>query len=114
MPELSKAVAQQFFAALYEESPTIPDQPEFDRMATRIVASMGANTSTGDQALQSLMFNYILSSPENVEKGKRLASVLGNIKQKAVLEFATEFPDANLDELIKAAEGAGYDVEVLK
>jgi hypothetical protein len=111
---ISPEVARSFFRGLYEESPTVPNKPEFDVMTTKLVAKMGNTVSTGDQALQSLMFNYILASPDRAAAGQELGTVLGNIKQAAVIEFAKKFPNANLDELTAAAKKAGYDVQVLK
>jgi hypothetical protein len=114
MAPLSPEVAKKFFSDLYEESPTVPNTPEFDRMSTRLITSIGGTTSTGDQALQSLMFNHIVSSPGNAAAASKLGTVLGNIKQVMVAEFAKTFPDANLDTLIDSAKKNGYDVEVLK
>jgi hypothetical protein len=112
--QISPEVAKSFFKGLYEELPKIPNTPQFDLMTTRIVTQLGGTVSTGDQALQGLMFNYILASPDRAAAGQRLGAVLGNIKQAAVMEFAKTFPNANLDELVAAAKKAGYDVEVLK
>ena len=114
MSNLDPKVAKQFFSNLYEEHPDIPDLPNFDRMVTKLVAKLGPNVGAGDQALQSMMFNYILSDPNNTLIGKDLASVLGNIKQAAVGEFIKAFPNANIDDLIAAATNAGYDVQILK
>ncbi len=111
---ISADVAKSFFKSLYAESPTVTNRPEFDLMTTRLVAQLGGTVSTGDQALQGLMFNYIISNPEHAQAGQKLGAVLGNIKQQAVMEFAKTFPNANLDELIVAAKKAGYDIEVLK
>jgi hypothetical protein len=111
---LDAQTAKQFFANLYEDNPAIPNTPNFDKMVTKLVSTLGPNVSTGDQALQAMMFNYILSDPANAKKGQELASVLGNIKQLAVSEFVKAFPNANLNELISAAKKAGYDVEVMK
>jgi hypothetical protein len=114
MATLDPNVAKSFFSDLYEDHPVIPETAHFDKMVTKLVTQLGPNVSTGDQALQSMMFNYILSDPANIDKGKELASVLGNIKQQAVGEFIKAFPNANLDALIAAAKTAGYDVQVLK
>lgn len=111
---LDADTAKLFFANLYEEHPAIPDTPNFDKMVTKLVSQLGPTVSTGDQALQTLMFNYILSDPANLSKGQELAAVLGNIKQMAVTEFVKAFPNANLDELMAAAKTAGYDVEVIQ
>jgi hypothetical protein len=83
-------------------------------MVTRLVTKLGPTVSTGDQALQSLMFNYILSDPNNVNNAKDMSAVLGNIKQAAVEEFAKKFPNADLNTLVNAAKANGYDVQLLK
>lgn len=111
---LDTQTAKQFFANLYEDHPAVPNTPNFDKMVTKLVSKLGPNVSTGDQALQAMMFNYILSDPAKAQKGQQLASVLGNIKQLAVSEFVKAFPNANLDDLMTAAKNAGYDVEVMK
>lgn len=114
MADLTRQTARKFFASLYETQPkSVGRQGNFESIVTRLVATTKDNVSAGDEALQSLMFNYILSSPTNVKRGRKLTAVLGNIKQKAVMEFSKTFPSANIDELIRSAEKAGYDIEVL-
>lgn len=114
MANLDPKTAQAFFTNLYEDHPVVGNTPHFDKMVTKLVTKLGPNVSTGDQALQAMMFNYILSDPAHTAKGKELASVLGNIKQASVEGFVKAFPNANLQSLISAAKAAGYDVEVLK
>lgn len=112
--ELNKDVAKDFFASLYEETLEDGINGNFDVLASKLIAKSGETVVSGDQALQSLMLNYVLSSPENAEKGQEIAAALGHIKQRAVKEFASKFPNTNLDELIEAAKNAGYDVNILK
>lgn len=110
---LTPETAKKFFASLYA-NPPVGAEGNFEAMTTKLVAKLGDTVVSGDQALQSLMMNYVLSSAANVEKGKKLTALLGGIKQKSVTEFSSTFPTANLDELIKSAKEAGYEVEVLK
>lgn len=111
---LNAHLAKNFFASLYEE--TIEDgiNGNFDVLASKLIAKSGQTVVSGDQALQTLMLNYTLSSPENAKKGHEIAAALGHIKQRSVEEFSSKFPNANLDELIQSAKEAGYDVSVLK
>ncbi len=105
-------IAKKFFASLYKDD--VAAKPgAFERMASRISTTHGEAVATGDKALQNLMFTYILSSPENVEKGRDLAAVLGNIQRAAVEKFAKTFPNADLKTLMAAAKDAGYDVDVI-
>lgn len=112
MTQLSPDLAKRFFTSLYKEAPA--HLQNFDAVSTKLVSSLGGTVNTGDQALQSLMFNYILSSPENIASGKKLIAAVANIKQASVTAFTEAFPDANLDTLISQAKAAGYQVEVLK
>jgi hypothetical protein len=101
-----------FFSSLYETAPqSLPD--DFDAIVTRLVASKGDKVVSGDQALQSVMINYLLSSPENATSGQSLASYVAGIKQKSVDAFTAAFPGVNLDVLIDEAKRSGHDVQVL-
>jgi hypothetical protein len=111
---ITPEVAKTFFASLYKDEPSLTHDSSFDKMATRLVTSLSGRTATGDHALQALMLNHILSSPENVAKGTKLTTYVANIKAALVGEFTKTFPTANLDELIAQAKHAGYDVEVLR
>ena len=110
---MNQELAKQFFSSLYEDTPT-ELKGNFDAMATKLVAKSGETLVSGDQALQSLMINYILSSQENVEKGKDIVAALGHIKQRSVNDFTSKFPNTNLEDLIAAAEKSGFDVSILK
>lgn len=105
-------MSKEFFASLYENQPA-GLTGNFDAAVTRLVTKQGDNAVVGDQALQSLMMNYVLSSPQNAEKGKAITAALAGIKQMAVSSFAAAYPGVSLDKLIATAEAAGHQVEVL-
>jgi hypothetical protein len=104
--------SKDFFASLYENQPA-GLTGNFDAAVTRLVAKQGDTAVVGDQALQTLMMNYVLSSPENVEKGKDITAALGGIKSMAVASFVNAYPGVSLDTLIAEAKAAGHQVEVL-
>ncbi|WP_416064597.1 hypothetical protein ACK9YZ_16975 [Rhizobium sp. ZK1] len=104
--------AKDFFASLYEKQPT-GIEGNFDAAVTRIVSRQGSSTVVGDQALQSLMLNYVLSSSDKAEKGKAISAALAGIKQMAVDSFVSTFPGVSLDQLIQEASAAGHKIEVL-
>jgi hypothetical protein len=110
---LSQDTAKKFFTSLYEEAPLGLDG-HFDAAVTRLVSKQGDTAVAGDQALQSLLLNYALSTPENAVKAKSITASLAGIKQQAVSHFAETFPNADLNTLIESAKAAGYDVDVLK
>ena len=105
--------SRKFFTQLYA-APSVGVKGEFDPMVTRLVAKLGDQIVVGDQALQGLMLNHVLSTPENAAKGKKLAAALAGIKQRSVDEFTKAFPNTNLETLIQEAKKAGYEVEVHK
>lgn len=114
--DLTPENAARFFAALYEEDigKYEFDPNEFDPLVTRIVTRSPEGVSAGEDALQNLIFNYVLSSPDKAKLGRKLTAVMGNIKQRLVQAFSETFPSANLEELIDAANKSGYDVDILK
>ena len=105
--------AKKFFSSLYEEEKTV-DTGHFDLMVTRLIAQMKDQVIVGDQALQGIMINYVLSNPENAKRGQSISASLAGIKQKAVDDFVKTFPKANMDTLIKSAKEAGYEINLLK
>lgn len=111
--KLGGEVASKFFGALYEEQPVSLPPDEFDVLASRLVSRIGGNTLVGDQALQSLLVNFVTSNATDLEQVKNLGASLAGIKQRALEDVAGAFPNANLDELVSAAREAGFDVEVL-
>jgi hypothetical protein len=105
---------REFFKSLYAKPVEIMPQVEYDATVSRLVSRIGGNTVVGDQALQSLMVNFVLSNASSLEQVKGLSVALAGIKQRAVSEIAQAFPNANLDELVNAAKTAGYEVSILK
>lgn len=110
---LKNEEARKFFASLYADKKVDP-AGQFDATVTSLVAQLGDKVVTGDQALQGLMFNFILSDPKNVEKGKKITAALAGIKQRSVDSFLQTFPKSDINSLIQAAEKAGYTVDILK
>ncbi|RQO64539.1 hypothetical protein DBR43_32660 [Pedobacter sp. KBW06] len=111
--ELKSENAKSFFASLYAAKHVDTDG-HFDSMVTSLVAKHGDKVITGDQALQGLMFNYVLSDPKNVAEGKKISAALAGIKQRSVDAFLKSFPKSDLNTLIDAAKNAGYSVDILK
>jgi hypothetical protein len=109
--EISKELAKKFFRSLYKDADTVPDD-HFELTTSRIIAKQGGKTLSGDAALQGLMLNYLLD-PKNAPAAKPLSAVIAGIKQRAVSEFTKNFPNTTLDDLVKAANEAGYEVQVL-
>lgn len=120
MPTVNDAAVKSFFASLYaNQTPTnavtnLDAENKVAAVVNRIVTHKDGNVASGDQAIQNLMFNYIVSTPANVAAGKPLAAVLGNIQTRAIAAFSERFPTANIDTLIDAAKAEGYDVEIMK
>jgi hypothetical protein len=110
---LSADVATKFFGSLYEERQELPTE-EYDALVSRLVARIGSNVVAGDQALQSLMVNFVMSNAKDITQVHRLGAALGGIKQRAVEEVISAFPNANLDQLLTSARESGYDVQVLR
>ncbi|HEX8016823.1 MAG TPA: hypothetical protein VF465_16450 [Flavobacterium sp.] len=110
---LSNNDAKKFFASLYEDKNFDTDS-QFDSAVTGLVAQLGDKIVAGDQALQGLMFNYILSNADNIEKGKGITAALAGIKQRSVDAFLQTFPTSDINSLIDAAKNAGYTVDILK
>lgn len=104
---------RQFFGALYVRPQKDIPSTGWDPIVARLVARTPDNTVVGDQALQSLIVNYVVANASSLDQIKALGSGLAGIKQRAVQDVMRAFPDANLDELIGAAREAGYDVQVL-
>ncbi len=104
--------SKEFFASLYEKQPA-GLEGNFDAAVTRIISRSGDAAVVGDQALQSLMLNHVLSNPDNAEKAKGISVALAGIKQKSVDSFVATFPGVSLDQLIAEANAAGHKVEVL-
>jgi hypothetical protein len=63
------------------------------------------------------MLNHVMATPESkldpAKRGALTAAVLMNIKAPAVASFMEAFPQENLDDLVTAAQKAGYQVDVL-
>ena len=118
---LTVSKAKNFFGSLYHRSHA-PDLGHFEAAALRLVASVGdeaavqtKDVAAGDKALALLMLNHVMTTPR-VDSGKRAAltaAALLNIKSEVVGRFVELYPDMNVDQLIKAANEAGYHVEVL-
>jgi len=111
-------MVREFFGSLYEGGIDPQTEQESDRKLNGLINGISARKdgvrATGDQALQILMFNFILSKPEHIEQGKKLTAVLGNIQQRlAIGAFSERFPKSDINSLIGAAKAEGYDVEVL-
>jgi hypothetical protein len=120
---LSVENAKKFFGSLYDDRSFATDLGHFEAAALRLVASVGNNdaiatkdVAAGDKALAVLMLNHIMSAPK-VDQGQKAAltaAALLNIKAELVGKFTELFPDMTVSELKKAAEKAGYHVEVLE
>lgn len=113
--ELSEDVARRFFGSLYEEPQALPSE-EYDALVSRLVvrSATAANIVAGDQALQSLLINFVARNSKDIDQVRALAEGMGGIKARAVEEVVRAFPNANLDELVASAREAGFDVQVLK
>ncbi|NQX42448.1 hypothetical protein SAMN05421820_111172 [Pedobacter steynii] len=111
--ELKNENAKKFFASLYATKHVDTDG-HFDSMVTSLVAKLGDKVVTGDQALQGLMFNYVLSDPKHAAEGRKISAALAGIKQRSVDAFLKAFPKSDINSLIDAAKTAGYAVDVLK
>lgn len=109
---MSEVSGREFFASLYEEEQIMP-AAEYDRVVSRLAVKASGNTMFGDQALQSLLVNFVTENAKSLDEVKGLRAALAGIKQRAVSSIANAFPNANVDELISAAQSAGYDVRVL-
>ena len=118
---LTAEKAQRFFGSLYERSHA-PDLGRFEAAALRLVATVGNNegvptkdVAPGDKALAILMLNHVMSAPklDAHNKAALTAAALLNIKAELVGRFVELFPDMNLEQLTKAAEAAGYHVDIL-
>ncbi|MGH3438992.1 MAG: hypothetical protein ACRDRN_21310 [Sciscionella sp.] len=108
---LTEATARQFFGSLYEDGDHVA--ASWTSAVTPLVAKLGNNVVSGDQALQSLMVNFVLKNAENIDQVKRMSAALAGIKQIIIGEVIQEFPHTSIEELIAAAREAGYDVQVL-
>lgn len=115
MNQLTKDEAKQFFGALYcgRGGRQAIDRNEFRELAAKFIARCSDETVVGTAALQGLMLNYALGSAENAEKAKDKAILLAHISRRGVAAFIESFPEATIDDIMKAAEEAGFDVEVV-
>jgi hypothetical protein len=109
----STVSGKEFFASLYEEEGEVMPYVEYDRVVSKLAVRASTNTMFGDQALQSLLVNFVTDKATTIEEVKNLRAALAGIKQMAVSSVAKAFPKANIEELICAATAAGYDVKVL-
>jgi hypothetical protein len=111
---LTVADVQKFFGSLYGGTHT-PDLNEFESAAIRMVARVDTVTAPGDKALGLLMLNHVMSAPrlDPAKKNALSAVVLMNIKAPAVESFLQAFPQTSVDDLVKAAQAAGYQVDIL-
>src|SRR5258707_1333737 len=65
----SEAKIQTFLGSLYKDPPA--NMPATSDLAfARVVAKQGGTVVTGDQAIQSLMVNFVTSNPKNAEAGQ--------------------------------------------
>jgi hypothetical protein len=120
---LTTQKAKEFFGSLYaKDNSFAPDLGRFESAAIRLVASVGDNdavptktTAAGDKALGVLMLNHVMSSPDlkPAQRAALTAAALLNIKAEMVGRFVELFPGMTLQELVKAAGDAGYNVEIL-
>ncbi len=101
-----------FFASLYEDT-AVGSHGNFDKAATRLVAKGGSHITVGDHALQSLLFNFVLTKGAGAAN-PGLTAALAGIKQMAVEAFTKAFPGSSVDTLIADARASGFDVQVLK
>jgi len=108
---LTDEMARQFFGTLYEDGESA--SADWTSAVTPLVAKMGGNVVAGDQALQSLMVNFVLNNADGLDQVKGMSAALAGIKQLMVTEIIKEFPHASIEELIAAARESGYDVQVL-
>ena len=110
-----KKNVRNFFKSLYAE-PQVEQLPQadYDAAISRLIARLPGNTVVGDQALQSLLVNFVLTNAQTIEEVKGMRAALAGIKQRAVGEVIRAFPNADLDTIIGTAREAGYDVQVLK
>ncbi|WP_342310490.1 hypothetical protein [Burkholderia pyrrocinia] len=119
---LSIENAKKFFGSLYDRSHA-PDLDHFEAASLRLVASVEnsdavptKDLAAGDKALALLMLNHIMTSPgvDQKQKAALSAAALLNIKAEMVGRFTELFPNMTVDELTRAAEKAGYHVEILE
>lgn len=105
--------ASRFFGALYEKPQTVT-RGEYDEAVCRLVVKTVGNVVVGDQALQSLLTNFVAQNADAAEVNQRdLWTMVAGIKQRAVEAVTKAFPRANVDELVDSARRAGFDVQVL-
>lgn len=109
---LTPTTAEHFFGSLYAQPP-VGQGDNFNAIANRVVTRLGSVFAQGDQALQTLLSNYVLQNPTNRVRDAKLSAALAGIKQRAVQEFTNVYPNVNLETLILEAQKAGYDVEIL-
>jgi len=111
---LSHDRAKEFFGSLYDNSHT-PDLNDFESAAIRLSAKIDEHVASGDKALGILMLNHALADQKlsSHKKHALTAAVLMNIKKQVVSNFLDDFPQANLQDLVHAANKAGYKVDVL-
>lgn len=110
---LREARAREFLGSLYRDPPA--NMPASADLAfARLVARQGDTVVTGDQALQSLLMNYVVSNPTNADQGRRIAAALAGIKAAAVDAFTRTFPNTNLETLVSEAQRSGFEVQVLR
>jgi hypothetical protein len=108
---LTDETARQFFGTLYEDGENA--SADWSSAVTPLVAKMGSNVVAGDQALQSLMVNFVLNNADSLDQVKIMGPALSGIKALMVTEIIKEFPHSSIEELIAAARASGYDVQVL-
>jgi hypothetical protein len=108
---LTDETARKFFGTLYEDGEDA--SADWSSAVTPLVAKMGDNVVAGDQALQSLMVNFVLNNADSIDQVKGMSAALAGIKQLMVTEIVKEFPHSSIEELIAAARESGYDVQVL-
>ena len=112
--ELSKDDAIKFFGGLYAGSGggDSIERGEFYKIATKFVVDDGEQTTVGTAALQSLVLNYLLGS-QNPKQAQANAVMIAHISRPGIGTLVKEFPNATIDDLIRAAKEEGFSVEVL-
>lgn len=110
----SEVRAREFLSALYADPETakVTDADWSGAVDSKLIG-LREQAESGDEALQSLMLNFVLHNAQDGAQAKRLSTVIAGIKMALVSEIMHEFPTASMEELVSAAAAAGYDVDVL-
>ena len=79
---MTKISGKEFFSSLYEEEEVMP-VAEYERVVSRLVVKAAGNNMFGDQALQSLLVNFVTGNAKTLDEVKDLRAALAGIKQKS-------------------------------